>query len=232
MQLYFALSYWEIYRHATHEALNDRLDFTTEHRLGRATHSSIADERCPSRKNLFISRLDVGMRAHNNRNFPVQKSSHRDFLACRFRMHIHQDYMGFSSQPANLVIDKPERIFQAWLHKCPSLDVDHSNFPFGSLEDYRTPTRGSRRIVNRAQQTRFGLNVRHYLFLIPYMISACNDRDARPQKVNRNLARNPSPSCRILTIDNDKIDPPGRLELRHHLDHRFSPRFSNNVAEK
>src|SRR5260370_13123547 len=141
----------------------------------------------------------MGVGARNSRNFPIQKSPDRNLLACGLRMHIHKDNVGFSSQPADFLFEKAEGIFQTWLHKCPALDVDHSNFALGGLEHYRAPPRGASRIIAGAQQTRLCFDVRFRLFLIPVMISTRYDRPAKPQYVVALLKPSPLPCHPIFS---------------------------------
>jgi SET domain-containing protein len=64
------------------------------------------------------------------------------------------------------------------------------------------------------------------------MIPSRYHRDTRSQEINGNPSGYPPSGRRILTVDDDEMNSPSQFELRHHFDHRFPPRFSNNVAEE
>jgi hypothetical protein len=64
------------------------------------------------------------------------------------------------------------------------------------------------------------------------MIPSRYHRDTRSQEINGNPSGYPTSGRRIFAIDDDKMDSLSLSELRHHFDHRFPPRFSNNVAEE
>src|SRR5260370_68142 len=124
----------EIYRHTADKTLDDRLDFTAEHRFGRTAHARIADKCRSPREYLLVGCLHVRMSTSYGRNPAIQEPSQSDLFARGFRMDIHKYHMCLRAYAPNLFLNYPKRILKARLHEGSSLDVDNPDFTFCSFK--------------------------------------------------------------------------------------------------
>src|SRR5678816_1002815 len=221
-------SRWQIGDKTSH----DRLDLAPQNGVHRSAHSRIADERRSVLKNLFVSRLDVGMCAEDGGDTAVEIAADRHFLARCFAVSIDDNDRRLFAHGVNREVEHRKRIFQDRLHESAGLDVNHAHFSFWSLEHDRACSRSAGRIIKRTKQPRLRLDERQDLLAIPDVIAGCDDGDTGAQQINRDFRRYATTSRGVLAVQDDEIQAMLPLQFWQARDHGVATRFANDVAEE
>lgn len=196
------------------ESLDDRLNFPSQHALVRSCESGVAQERRAARENLFVGRLDVGVRAHYRADLAVEHSCKRNLLGSRLRMEIHEDDWCSLPETGHFRRNDKKRIFQR-RHEGAPLGVEHGDgraiLHFGLRIAYfknSAPlSRRSRRIIERTQTTRLGSQHIEHFLLIPHVIARGDDIHAGGKDFGGGLGREAGAARGVLAIGDDKVQP-------------------------
>jgi len=156
----------------------------------------------------------MSMGAENSRNFPVQKAAERNFLARGLAMNINHDDGSFGPHFLHRRLHDAEWIFEDWEHEGAALHIDYTHFALGSFQYDRALPRSSFRVIDWAQQARFGLDERRNLLLIPDVIPRGNNGNPRTEQIDRDFSGYAATAGRVLTVYDNKIDPVFLFQLR------------------
>src|SRR5206468_8505026 len=141
-------------RHVRNKAIHDWFNRPAKNRIHPTAHPGITQKRSPAGEDLFVRRLDMGMRANHGRDFPIKKTSHRDFLARCLTVNIDNDVCSFLPHLGDRFIHRAKWILQNRLHERATLHVDHTDLSLRRLEDDRSASGRPRRIIYRSEQPR------------------------------------------------------------------------------
>ena len=172
------------------------------------------------------------VRADDGRNFSIEKTAHRDFLARRFTVNIDNNILSFLAHLRHRCFHGVKRVLKNRLHERARLHIDHAHFAFGRFQNDRAVARRAFRIIYRAQKPRLGSDKPDNVLLVPDVIAGRDDGSARAQKIDRDLSGDAATAGRVLAIDDREIDPVLFLQLRQPRDHRAAARLANDVAQK
>src|SRR5258707_7201227 len=106
------------------KTFDDRLNLTANHTLVRPGESRVAQESRAPRKNLFIRRLHVCVRANHRAHLPVEHPRQRRLFRSRLRVQINENNVGLLPQPFHLRPDERERVLQV-RHERPPLQIHY-----------------------------------------------------------------------------------------------------------
>ena len=83
------------------------------------------------RQDLFVRRLDMGMRPDDRRDLPIQIVPHGHLLGRRFRVHVDDDDARFGFEPPDLALRDLERTIERG-HECTSHQLEDRH-PFAEF---------------------------------------------------------------------------------------------------
>ena len=96
----------------------------------------------------------MGVGADDGRNFSIEKTSDRDFLARGLAMSIDENDRRLLAHFRDGDLERGKRILENRLHERPGLHVDHAHLPLRCFEHDRAAAGRAVGIIERAQQTR------------------------------------------------------------------------------
>ena len=120
-------------------------------------------------------------------------------------MGVHENHLGLFPHLRDRGVQCIERILQNRLHESARLHIDDAHLSLCRFENNGAVSRRARRIIDRTQQTRFGVDKWKDILLIPNVIARRYHGDACAQKIDRDLRGNPAPTCRVLSVHDDEI---------------------------
>ena len=200
--------------------------------MDRPAHAGIAKEGGAAREDLFVGRLHVRVRAHHGGYPAVEEPAHGDFFTGRFPVDIDEDAGGFRPHLGNGGIDRAKGVLQDGLHKSTRLDIDHAHFSLGRLQHDGAAARSSFRIVERPQEPRLEIEKREDVLLIPDMVAGGDHGNARPEKIDGNLAGDPAAGSGVLSVRHNEIECILFLQFRQSLDDSMAAGLAHDVAQE
>src|SRR5689334_23626963 len=100
-------------------------------------------------------------------------------------MDVDKNEVRFLANGCHDLLEFYERIFERRQHKRPSLNIDDADLAFRGFENDRPAPWRSFRIIDWSQQTRLATDEPGQLFLIPDVISGCDNRNSGTQQLDR-----------------------------------------------
>ena len=148
----------------------------------------------------------MGVGPNHRRDFTVKEAAHCDFLARRFTVNIDNNVRSFCAHLRDRFFYRSKWILQNRLHECAALHVDHTDLSLRRFEHDRSASGRARRIIQRSEQSRFGVDKRKNIFLVPGVIASSHNRNAGPQKIDRDFAGDAATARGVLAVHDNKIN--------------------------
>src|SRR5437667_3132550 len=195
-------------------------------------HTHIGQECGAFRQNRLVGCRYVRMGSYHCRDTAVEIPAHRNLFGSRLAMHIDEYDLDVFGQLRQFLIGYAKRIIRR-RHKNPALQVEDRRFFSGfHFQDSNTCAGIIPRIVRWPQQPWVFVQIRHNLFLVPYVIPRCEDIDTPIEKLVRDFWCYPKPRSGVLTIQNREVGLvllPEGLEVQAN---NSAAGLSNRVADK
>ena len=125
-----------------------------------------------------------------------------------------------------------KRIVERLAHEDAALDVEHADFALGGVEDDRAVAGRARRVVERAQQSRFGRHVFHDVRLVPGVIAERDDGDTGAEQADGDFGGDAATAGGVFAVDDGEIDLEPLAQGRELFDDRLAPGFAKDVSQK
>lgn len=217
-------------RGVAQEALDDGINFASQNTFVRSGESGIGKVPGAVGKNLFVSRLDVGVRADDGTDPAIQHPAESDFFRGRFRVHVDEDHPAFPSQPRHFEVGAEKWVVEG-RHECSALEIQNRKWSeAGEGDDGAAAAGGAMRIICRAKETGFIFEKGEDLFLIPEMIPAGDDIDARVEKLRGGAGSDARAAGGIFAIGDDAMNLVFGPEPGNQLFDRAPPGFTDHIA--
>ena len=112
------------------------------------------------------------------------------------------------------------------------MHVNHTHLALGSFQYDRAVPRGPFRVIDWAQQPRFGLDEGRNFFLVPDVIARGNNGNPGTEQIDRDFSGNAATAGRVLAVYDNKIDPVFRFQLWQPRNHGAAAGFANDIAQE
>ena len=183
----------------------------------RSGHANVRDISRALRKNAFIGRGHVRVRADDRGHPPVQVPAHREFFTGGFRVHVDQNEGDIGGYFREFAVRLTERIVDRRQKHSPlqiQHGIFHAVFRGAHIKPAARVTFGK---ICRPQQPRLVRQEFQNLFAIPAVVSASEHIDPHFQKLFRKARRDSEPRRRILPIGDHQVDVPLRDDVREAI---------------
>ena len=174
----------------------------------------------------------MGVGADDERHTPVDEMSHRHFFARCLTVEIEQDDIGVAAQPPGRQHfgDRRERIVER-VHKQPCHQVENDDAPTARIPEFRdtTPRRALGEIIG-PQNSRFLVEMRNDIALVPHMIAGGDDIDPRRVELVADFRRDAEPASRVFAVHDDEIYVVAFAQPGHVTGNRLAPGPADDIA--
>src|SRR6266700_4829267 len=198
----------------------------------RAREAGVAEKGGASRKDLFISRLHVGMGADDGADAPIEHPRKGDLFRRGLGMEVNEDYVCLLSQALDLGERAVKGIVQRRHERAP-LEVNNADRwqPVTVKDDAALPW-SSRRIIERSNKAALMRQQFHDFLLVPEMIAAGDDIDAGGEDFVGGLDGYAGTAGVIFAVSHDQVHGMLLSQLGKQFLDRAPARLPYDVRDK
>ena len=199
-----------------------------------AAHAYVGHVAGTVREDVGVGRRNMGMGADRHRHSSVHHMAQRHLFRRGLAMDIQQDRRDAAAQAVfrQHLFDGSEGTVER-IHEQPRHHVeDHDLLPAAAGEDVLAAPRCAFRVIARPQEPRVAVDMGQDLAVVPAVVAAGDDIDARGVELFADLAGDAEAAGRVLAVDDDEIGIQLLAQRRQVREHGVAPRSSDDVAAK
>src|SRR2546428_10947931 len=220
----------EAQRHLVEEALGDLVASPPDPADGRSREPAVGDVRRPAGQRALVRGLHVAVRPDARAHPPVQVPAHRERLAGRLGVHVHEDDRRLSAELGGELVGLPEGAVDRQHEDAPH-EVHDRDLVGPALDgDVAHPGRARGEVRGTQEQVLFH-DVLDDLLLVPDVVARGHHVGAGGEDLARDRRPHPATARGVVAVDNASEERVMLTELREQIRDRGTARLSVDVPD-